>query len=210
MKLRLFTLAFLLATPWVSRADISIDAGISYFDFRQGRIESNSTVLAVDDPGKVAPFVAATFGFSKRFGLRASYHYITDVKSVVKYGSMPGSGPITTPVIVYGHYEDDIHLFSFSPEFKWSPSPTLTLAAGPQLNWVASRGRVAYSSTDPTVLLMAPHRKNDDGFTLGGPARAIWSVSAKTALSLGYQYLDLDPSFNRRSHVLSASFQLSF
>jgi hypothetical protein len=69
---------------------------------------------------------------------------------------------------------------------------------------------VSYSTTNPAVLLIGPRKRNDDGFTLGGSVRFLWSFSPRLAISLGYQYVDLDPSFDREAQVFSGGMQWKF
>lgn len=204
---RLIVTLALLVVPVVASAKIQPEVGVSYFALRDTELERGSYPLWTDEPSETSPFVAATYEFNERFGLRLSYHYLDDVRTTTQLGSPPGS-PLA--VVVWGHFNDDVHLFSAAPEFRWSLAPKLTFAIAPQLNWVASKGVVSYSTNDPLVLLVAPRKWDDDGVTLGGSARFLWSLGRRAALTLGYQYLDLDPSFGREAHVVSGGVQWSF
>lgn len=210
MNLRFILLGLALSVSAWAQSPIKLEAGVSHFFIRQGNPESGQAPLAIDDPDKTAPFIAASMDLSDLFTLRLSYRYVSDLHTVATYGSPPSAPPPNTPVVVWGHYEDDLHLISFAPEFKWTLSPGWTWAIGPQVNWVASRGRISYSTTDPTVQLVAARGRNDDGFTLGGTTRVSYDLGERSALSLEYQFVDLEPSFNRESHILTASFQWKF
>ena len=196
-----------LIAPTIASPAIQAEAGASYFVLRDTRSDSSTNVLSVDEPTKVAPFVAATYDFTERVGLRLSYHFLNNVQTTAQHGSPPGS-PIQ--VIVWGHYRDDIHLFTAAPEFKFPLSPKLSLALSPQLNWVASRGVVSFSTTDPTVLLVGPRERDEEGITWGGSVRALWAIDSRFSISVGYQYSDLDPSFDRQAHIFSGGLLWKF
>lgn len=201
MRIRSFvSLTFALAGVAAAAPAFHAELGASYFLLRNSDPQPGSHRLSVDEPEKLAPFVAGAYEFSERFSLRLSYHYLSDVSTVAELGSPPGS-PLA--VVVWGHYDDDVHLVSAAPEFKWSLAPRLSLGVAPQLNWVASRGVVSFSTHNPAVLLVGPQRRHDDGLTLGGAARLLWSIGKNSVVSLGYQYVDLDPSFGREAHVFS-------
>jgi hypothetical protein len=197
----------MLATPVVASPAIQPEIGVSYFFLRHTALERGSYRLSIDEPEKFAPFVAANAELNDWLGLRFSYTFVNNARTTAMLGSPPGS-PLT--VVVWGHYDDDIHVVSAAPEFKWRFTPALSLGVAPQVNWVASRGTISYSTDNPTVLLVGPRDRHDDGFTLGGSARLLWSLSARATLTLGYQYLDLDPSFDREAHVISGGLQWKF
>jgi hypothetical protein len=207
----LFTLTLFPVLLPIAAARPALEAGASYFDLRDARFEPAPAPLQVlQSEHKVVPFIAATHAFNESFALRFSYQYLHDLTASAEFGSPPGDPPSPLAVVVWGRYQDDVHVVSAAPEFRWSLRPRLNLSLAPQLNWVASRGTVAHSSTNALILLRAPYRRNDDGFTLGGSLRLAWSFRAHSALSLGYQYLDLEPSFDRKAHVYSAGWSWQF
>jgi hypothetical protein len=206
-----FCLCAALVTPLVAAPKFHAEVGASAFLLRQrGALEPGPAPLTVDSPTKFSPFVAGTFAFWERFGLRLSYHHLNDVETTAEFGSPPGIPPSPLPIVVWGHYRDDVHLFSLMPEYTWNLARGLKLGIAPQLNWVASEGVIRYSTNNALILLMAPRQRDDHGFTLGGGARLLWALGARATLSLGYHHSDLGPSFHRRAHVLSAGFAWKF
>jgi hypothetical protein len=200
----------LVAASAIGAPTFHAEGGASYFVIRDARLEPAPDPLAVDEPRKVAPFVGVTYDMTDQIAFRFSYHYLSDVRTTVVFGSPPGSPPSPLPIIIWGHYEDDVHLVTVAPEFKWRIGPTVTFSIAPQVNWVASRGVVSYSTTNPLVLLLAPRERDDEGLTLGGSARIRWALGSRAAISLGYQYVDLDPSFGRKAHAFTGGLQWSF
>jgi hypothetical protein len=205
-----FLLAFFATSlAWASQAasPLQAEAGVSYFVLRHTRFESGATAFRVDEPHNAAPFVALTRDVSDTWDVKLSYRYLNNVRTTVQFGSPPGS---MLPVVVWGHYDDDVHMLTAAPEFKWRVASQLTFAIAPEVNWVASRGVVSYSTNNATVLLVGPRRRNDDGFTLGASARWLWTTGSRWAMMLGYEYVDLDPSFDREAHVFSGGVQWRF
>jgi hypothetical protein len=193
-----------LALPAIAARAIETEVGASYFVFRNARLEPAPNPLSVDQSSDWAPFIAATYRFNERLGLRVSYEFVDDVRSTAEFGSPPGDPPPPLPVVYWGHYRDDVHIVSAAPEFSWPLWPRWTFSLAPRLNWVASRGDVRYATNSALILLRAPRRRNDRGVTLGGSARFGWSLGPRSSVSLGYSYLDLEPSFDREGHVFSA------
>lgn len=183
------------------------EAGASYYFLRDARLEGAPTPLSTDEPGKLAPFIAGSLAFNERVALRVSYAYLDHARSTAMFPGPPNS-PLT--VVVWGHYRDDVHVVSVAPEFTWALGPRLAFAVAPQVNWVASRGVVSYSTNSALILLVGPQARHDDGFTLGGAAKLRWTLGARSALSLGYEHVDLAPSFGRRAHVLSGGWRWKF
>jgi hypothetical protein len=211
MKIVFFPLLGILLTALALGASaIQPEVGASYFELHNARFEPAPTPLSVDEPSKGAPFIAVTHDFTDRFGFRLSYHHVNNLRATAQFGSPPGSPPSPLAVVVWGHYHDDVHLLSAAPEFKWSFSPKLTFAIAPQLSWVASRGVVSYSTTNALIQLIGPRKRHQDGFTLGGSARFLWSLGHRSAVSVGYQYVDLNPSFDREAHVFSGGVRWRF
>lgn len=200
----------LVAAPVIASAQWTAEAGAGYFRPENAHLESSPTPLTLDEPSRLAPYVAATYGFTPRFGLRMSYQFVNNARATAQFGSPPGSQPPVLPIVVWGHYHDDIHVVSAAPEFTWPLAPQLTIGIAPQLNWVASRGRVSYSTDYPLILLVAPRDRNEDGLTLGGSVRVRWALGPRASAVAGYQYIDIEPSFDRTAHVFSGGLQWKF
>ena len=196
--------------PASAAPSLQTEVGASYFAVRDTRLEGAANLLSVDEPRKFAPFVAVRYACNDRFALRLSWQFLNDARTTATSGAPPGTPPSVPPFVVWSHYEDDVHLLSAAPEFAWNLSPQATFSLAPQLNWVASRGVASYSTLHPLILLPAPRARRDDGFTLGGAAQLRWSIGARTAISVGYQFMDLEPSFGRQANVISAGLQWRF
>lgn len=203
-------LCLTLALPCLRAAEILPEIGASFFLLDGGNLDGSPRPVSVDEPGEIAPFIALTYGLTDRIGLRFSYQYLNNVRTTAMFSSPPPGGPVTIPIVVWGHYVDDVHLLTLAPEFKWPVSPKMTLSVAPQLHWVASRGVVSYSTTNALIQLVAPRGRHADGFTAGGAARLGWTLGPRAAVSVAYQYCDLDPSFDREAHVFSGGFQWRF
>ena len=156
------------------------------------------------------PSSAAAYAWTEQFALRLSYQFLNHVEATAQFGSPPGSPPSPLPVVVSGHYQDDIHVVGLAPEFRLAVASAFTLALAPQLNWVGSRGTVGYSSPSALILFAPPRERNADGFTFGGSIRLLWSLGGRASLTLAYQYLDLEPSFGRETHVFSGALRWNF
>lgn len=211
--MRILSLALfsaVLLCPLLRAASVVPEVGASYYFLRGARLEGTATPLSTDEPGKLAPFVAGTFAFNERVALRFSYSYLDNARTTVVFPGPPGSPPSLLPIVIWGHYRDDVHIVSLAPEFSWALRPGLAFAVAPHVNWVASRGVVSFSTNGATILLVGPRARNDDGFTLAGAARLRWDLGARAALTLGYEYTDLAPSFGRRAHVASAGLRWKF
>lgn len=206
----LLLLSVFLALRASATPGAQAEIGASYFALRHSGLEGAANVLSVDEPGKFAPFLAARYGFNDRFALRLSWHFLKNVRATATSGAPAGTPPSVPPFVVWTHMHDDIHVLSAAPEIAWRVSPKVTFALAPQLNWVASRGTVSYSTLHPLILLPAPQARRDDGFALGGNARLLRSLGGRAALSVGYQFLNLDPSFGRQAHVISGGLQWRF
>lgn len=189
-------------------AGFQAEAGVSYFNFIDGQYERNPPLaLSKDEPNRAAPFVAVSHAFTPRLALRLSYQFVNNARATIEHGSPPGS---MLPIVVFGHYRDDIHVVGLAPEFNFNLTPRFSFALAPKLNWVASRGMVAYSTTDPLILLVGPQSRSEHGFTAGGAARVQWSLGPRAAVTAGYEYSDLDPSFERKAHIFSAGLAWRF
>lgn len=200
-----------LVTPLLAAPKFHAEAGASVFFIRQqGQLEPGPAPLSVAKPTPVAPYLAGSIPFSERFGLRFSYHYLNDVHTTAEFGSPPGLPPSPLPIVVWGHFRDDVHLLSLMPGFKWRFNGALTVEIAPQLNWVASEGTISYSTNSALILLQAQRDRDDEDFTWGGSARLRWAFGPRSTLSVAYQYIDLTPSFQRRAHVVSTGLEWSF
>ena len=206
----LILLGAISATSATASSAIQPEIGVSYFVLRSTKLEPSPAALSVDEPTKFAPFVAVKCDATPWLGLRLSYHFLNDLHTIAN-NAVPTGLPLSTlPVTVENHYQDDVHLVSVAPEFTWSVAPQWTVAIAPQVNWVSSRGTISYSTNSPLLSLVAPRARNDDGFTLGGGGWVRWSPGARTTLSLGYHYLDLEPSFGREAHSFSGGVSWKF
>ena len=200
-----------LVSPIFGATAFHAEAGGSAFFLRQhGPLEPGRGPNSLENPEKSVPFVAVAMALSEAFALRLSYHALNDVETTAMFGSPPSDPSPPLPVVVWGHYRDDVHLLTVTPEFKWRIHSALTLGAAPQLNWVKSDGVISYSTNNALVLLQAPRERDDDGFTLGATTRLSWAVGSRVSASLSYQYSDLGPSFHRRAHVVSAGLEWKF
>lgn len=208
-----FATAALSATV-VAKAQFYVEAGVSFVGLADGRFERTPDAFFSDDGEEAAPFIAGGYSFSERFGMRASYHYIGDIKASAGYGHPPGMPDPVLPVVVYGHYKDDVHLVGLAPELRWAATEKLKLTFSPMLNWVASRGvaRYAYGATPPTTLLAPiPNRRHrDEGLTFGASIGMAWMIGERSTLSLSYQYTDLEPSWDRVAHLVSGALRWNF
>jgi hypothetical protein len=205
-----FLVGIIFALPAAAAQGITLEAGMSYFMLRHEQLEFSPAPLTVDQPDRLAPFVGLRTALTDRFGLRASYQFVNNVRATAQFGYPPGNPSSPLPIIVWGHYDDDLHIFSLAPEITWLVAPRLNVALSPQLNWVKSRGLVRYSTDNALILLQAPRERSDDGFTWGGAARFDWAFSAKSGLFATYQLIDLEPSFERQAHVISAGMSWKF
>lgn len=200
----------MFALPAAAAPGFSLEGGASYFMLRHERLESSPAPFTVDQPDRLAPFVGLRTALTDRFGLRASYQFVNNVRATAQFSYRLGDPPSPVPTIVWGHYEDDVHVFSLAPEFTWPLAPRLNFALSPQFNWVKSRGLVRYSTDNALILLQAPRERNEDGTTWGGAARFDWAFGAKSGLFASYQFVDLEPSFERQARVVSAGMTWKF
>jgi hypothetical protein len=148
------------------------DVGGSWFIIRGTNANPATNLVRQSEPTVFAPTVGGTLAFSDAFGLRLSYQYLRGVGSTAEYAGPTGSTP---PNTVWGHFRDDVHIFSAAPEFNWSLLPQLKATLAPQLNFVSRRGSVSYSTNSPLILLVGPRSVSDRGVTLGLGGRLGWS-----------------------------------
>ncbi|HYP17494.1 MAG TPA: outer membrane beta-barrel protein [Opitutus sp.] len=199
----------LIAATAFADSKAYVETGASYIALRDARFESRPDPLHVDGGrSKVAPFIAAGYSFTERLGLRLSYHFLDDIRASAEFPHSPGHGDVHLPVVVWGHYRDDVHLVGLAPELRWARGDKLTFTFSPGLNWVASRGHVSYGTVE--TVPMTGRKQSDEGFTLGGSVGLVWALAERSAVSLNYQYTDLDPSFGREAHLLTGGVRFSF
>lgn len=201
----------IVATAAAQQNGFYAEVGASYLSLHGERFErSPASSQTLGGKARTAPFITAGYRVDGGLGVRLSYHAIGDIEAAAKFGSPPSQdGPVTTPVVVWGHYEDEVHLVTLAPEFSW-PRGKLTFSLAPEVNWVSSRGRVTYTMEDPTITAIPPRRHSENGFTLGGSIGVSYAIAERTSVSLTYHYTDLDPSFDRQAHVFSAGVKWAF
>lgn len=203
--------SLLSAAALRAETNFRAEAGVSYFALHGARFENQPAPLALDqDGGRWAPFVAGSYAFTERVGVRLSYHYVHNLSATAEYGYPPGPGDVHPQVVTWGHYDDDIHLVTLAPQLKWAFNDRVSATVAPGLNWVASRGTVGYSTLNPAVTLPARRGRNESGLTLGAAAGLAWAVGEQGTFSLSYQWVDLDPSWNREAHVFSGGLGWQF
>ncbi len=187
------------------------ELGASYLSLHGERFERSPEPLqTLGGKAKTAPFVTAGYRLDEGLSVRLSYHAIGDIEAAAKFGSPPNQGgPVNTPVVVWGRYEDEVHLLTLAPEFSW-PRGKWTFRLAPEVNWVSSRGRASYTMSDPTIAAIPPRTHSENGFTLGGALAVSYAIAERTSVSLTYHYTDLDPSFDREAHVFSAGVRWGF
>ncbi len=205
----LILLGVLLAVPASGAPGFRAEIGATYFHLQHGRFESGPPPAATDEDSRTAPYLALTYSFNESFGLRLGYHALIHGRATVDRITSP-AGTSLPAIEVRGHYHDDTHVIGLAPEFSLKIAPRLTCTLAPQVNWVSSRGVISYSTTNPLILLLGPRRRTASGFTLGGGGRFEWSLNARAALSFGYTFLDLDPSFGRTAHAFSGGASWKF
>lgn len=194
--------------PFALAGDFSAEAGASYVRPRSFEAESTN-VFGRQDRSRWAPYIAGRYVWNDWLGARLSYRHISDFRATIEYG-IPPAGGVGPQVIVWGHYRDDVHQVSLAPEITFHPYAGLVLVVSPVVNWVSSRGDVSYSTNNPAVTLLAMRDRNDTGFTLGGSVQLRYALSARAAVTVGYEYVDLAPSFGRKAHVFSGGVQWTF
>jgi|GEM_PF-2490359 len=199
------------ATAAAQQNGFYAEVGASYLSLHGARFERSPAPLqTMGGKARTAPFITAGYRVDSGLGVRLSYHAIGDIEAVAKFGSPPDpKEPVNTPVVVWGYYEDEVHLVTLAPEFSW-PRGKLTFSVAPEVNWVSSRGHAAYTMEDPTIAAIPPRRHSENGFTLGGAVGVSYAIGERTSVSLTYHYTDLDPSFDRQAHVISAGLKWAF
>ncbi len=199
------------ATAVAQQAGFYAEIGASYLSLHGERFERSPEALETrGGKARTAPFITAGYRVDDGLSVRLSYHAIGDIEASAKFASPPDPDePVNTPVVVWGRYEDEVHLVTLAPEFSW-PRGKLTFTVAPEVNWVSSRGRATYTMEDPTIAAIPPRRHSENGFTLGGAVGISYALAERTSVSLTYHYTDLDPSFDRQAHVLSGGVRWAF
>lgn len=188
-------------------AKLHVEAGASLLLLNDARLSSSlgSTVVREDDSAW-APFLAAGYAFSERWGLRLSYHYVDGVKAAMDTTLVAG----TESYLIATRLSDDIHIVSFGPEWRWPLSPALVLSASPTVSWVTVRAETLTTSDAPHIMIVPRTLWTHDDLTLGGGLGVAWQLSAAWAASLRYSYLDLEPSSDRSAHAISLGLRRNF
>ena len=195
----------------IEQSSFYAEAGVSYLALREARFERTMDPLRTSGGrSEAAPFIAGGVSFSEHFGLRLSYHYVDEIDAVAEFPSPPWGGPVTTPVVTWGYYEDEVHLVGLAPELRWAAGPKLRFTLAPTLNWVTSRGEVWYAAPNATILPGPARRYGKEDFTFGGSVGLVWTLTDQAAVSVGYQYANLKPSFDRTAHIVSGAFRWNF
>lgn len=211
MKLPLtFLLTLAVAAPVVAQPRFYAEAGVSYLAV-EGTTSPDvhiSLPLLARDHDKTAwsPFIAAGWNLSDHFGLRTAYRYVDGLNVQEAFAIQDGTGTyhLTT------RYSDDLHVVTLAPEFRWRAGHAAVITLSPELNWVHLRESVHTWTNAPAVDPAPPRTRSDEDFSLGGSAAVVWALTARWSLPLRYSYLDLDPSWNRRAHAVSAGLAWQF
>ncbi len=166
------------------------------------------------DTPKWAPFVAVGYSFTDWLGVRLSYQYIANLTARTEWRSRFAPGyetlvGVLAPIFTTT-YEEDIHVLSLAPEFRWPVTSAVAVTFSPELNWVASRGEVQESYVTYYTPTVTRRVRNEKEYTLGVSAGAVWSLTKRCDLVFRYKYADLKPSFGREAHILSGAIRLGF
>jgi hypothetical protein len=223
-------LLILLGAPLFAETGFYTEAGLGYVVLRGAHYRDDAPSLvsiaiyppilewhrssAVDDKSTGAPFVALGYSFNDRLGVRLTYQYIADLTARSEWRSTLSPG-YETLVGVLAPYlsicrSDDIHVLSVAPELAWPVTRSCRVTFSPELNWVASRGEVVRSLVTYYTPDVSRQVRNEQQFTLGGSVGLLFDLTEKVALSVGYKYADLKPSWDREAHILSGSIRLRF
>lgn len=197
------------ATAVVAQPKFHVEAGASYLALREANFASNpSYPVAVvrNDRSAWAPYLAGGFSLTDWLGLRLSYHYVDGIESEVNR-TFPGD---PSAYVINHRYSEDIHLLGLAPEFKWQASSALTLFVSPELNWVVVREDARAWTNAPAVTIIPRTTRTEKDFTFGASAGGTWALSESWAVTLAYKYVDLNPSWDRRAHVISGGLRWSF
>jgi hypothetical protein len=196
---------FIKAQPPVSK--LHVEAGASLLLLNDANLSSSlgSTVVREDDSAW-APFLAAGYSVSERWGLRLSYHYVDRVKASMDTTLVAG----TESYLVASRFTDDIHIVSFGPEVRWPLSRAWFFSASPTVSWVTVRAETRTTSDAPHIMIVPRTLWTHDDLTLGGELGLSWRLSEPWSASLRYHYMDLEPSRDRSAHALSLGLQRNF
>lgn len=221
--LRSYVLFAIFCLPAFAESSLNTEAGVSYVFIRKARYETGSITTGVlsEDKSQVAPFVAIGHSFSESVSLRLSYQYIGNLnattQSVFQIALPPGTN-VPNPLIpnFTNQYHDSVHVLGLAPEFKWRLSPKLGLTFSPELNWAADRGTILSTEIHDQPIspftAVAPKQASHtaENFSLGASAGVLWSLSERCSLAFSYRYTELQPSWNRQAHILSAALRWHF
>ncbi len=224
---KFFLSSLLIASPVLAQPKFYTEAGIDYVqlyganyasEFTQG-ISNGSTIAGFPVPGSTvrlldddksawAPSVAAGYTFSERVGLRLSYHYLGQLSAGERISVLVGGDASLGDVLV--RFNDTVHLITLAPQFEWPITGRISIELAPELNWVASRGEVLTTASNPSITVLPRRTRNEEGFSFGASIRAKWVFTEKWDLTLGYKYADLQPSWGRQAHLITAGLRLHF
>lgn len=202
MRTRILLVALAVAVPTFAQSNYFAEAGVGYAGLSGARFPTGQILPLADvdaDDGAWAPYLAAGYDFSERFALRASYTYLDGADATVTYRGNEGS----TQYFLTNRYEGRGHLLSLAPEFKWRVTPAVVFSVAPELNWLYLRESIATDTNMPHILVMADRVRSEEDLSLGGTASLQWAWSPAWTLAVRYRFVDLDPSWNRKAHVLS-------
>ena len=219
--------ALLLGTSAFAESKFYTEAGVAYVALRGANYETGiepSLALANTVPGAPvpqsiftvlgedkstwAPFISAGYTFSERVGVRLAYHFVGNLSASVKSTLLVGGDVVLGDVSL--RFNDEVHVLSLAPEFKWPVTGGLRLTVSPELNWVASRGEVLATTLNPVINVLPRGIRNKQALTLGASVGAIWALSDQCDLAVGYKYSDLKPSWGRAAHMVSGSLRWRF
>ena len=166
------------------------------------------------DSPKWAPFLALGYSFTERLGVRLSYQYIANLDAHSEWRSRfsPGYETLVGVMAPYSltSYKEDVHVLSLAPELNWSVTNSLAVTFAPELNWVASRGEAEESYVTYYTASVSRRDRNEQAFTLGASASAVWSLTDRCKFVVRYKYVDLKPSWGREAHIVSGLVRLGF
>lgn len=211
-RLLLLPLLMLGGTPFLAKAQpktpkFHVEAGASLLLLSDAKLGSSLGPTTVrEDDTAWAPFIAAGYSFSERWGVRLSYHYVDGVKAAIDTTLTAGS----ESYLIASRLSDDLHVVTLGPEFRWPLTPTLMLSASPTVNWITVRAETVTTTNAPHILVVPRTLWTHDDLTLGGGLGLAWRISEAWTGSLRYSYMDLKPSRDRSAHAFSLGLQRNF
>lgn len=211
-RLLLIPLVMLGGTPFLTKAQpatskFQVEAGASLLLLSDAKVGSSLGPTTVrEDDTAWAPFIAADYSLSERWGVRLSYHYVDRVKAAIDTTLTAGS----ESYLIASRLSDELHIVTFGPELRWPLTPRLMLSASPTVSWITARAETVTTTNAPHILIIPRTLWTHDDLTLGGGLGLAWQVSEAWAASLRYSYLDLEPSRDRSAHAFSLGLRRNF